>query len=158
MTGKENEAMAVTQDSRPIGPQESMQDEEWQRMEIGNLLFGHSRGACPVKRARFEEPFVKFLETAGFDSYGGPADGKMAERFTDEGGDWFFENRVFVMRPYYWGDDDEVAAKPNFLYKPMELEIRWYKYPLRDAYSDREMDAEAFATMLENCLKSIEEE
>ena len=30
--------------------------------------------------------------------------------------------------------------QPNFLYKPANLSIMWYKYPLRDAYSNRPFD------------------
>lgn len=29
---------------------------------------------------------------------------------------------------------------PNFWYKPTNLRIDWYKYPLRDSYSNREFN------------------
>ena len=34
-------------------------------------------------------------------------------------------------RSYYWGDDEAEAAKPNF--KHGEIEVRWYKHPMRSS-------------------------
>ena len=51
-----------------------------------------------------------------------------------------FENTVFVMRPFYWGDCDCDAPEdenhrptcslelPNFRHKASGFEVRWYKY------------------------------
>lgn len=33
---------------------------------------------------------------------------------------------VFEWRPYYWGEDDVEAAKPNFKFQ--DVEVRWYKH------------------------------
>lgn len=59
-------------------------------MELGNLIFGHGMGGYAVPRtATYEAPLHVVLERIpgwGFGS--GPA----------------FENDVFAVRPYYWGD------------------------------------------------------
>lgn len=113
-------------------------------MELGNLLFGNSRGEYSVEpREEYQEPFQEFLELNGFDSYG--------IRGTNRG----YENDTFIIRPYYWGDDEDTAALPNFVYKPTGLEISWYKYPMRDAYSNQDVDVETFKTILNNCAASM---
>ena len=88
--------------------------------------------------------FGKFLEKINCDEYG-----------CFQGNDGIFENEVFAIRPYYWGNDEEEMAKPNFVYKPDNLEIRWYKYPLRDSYSNQELTVDDFKVILNNCEKSI---
>ena len=110
-------------------------------MELGNMLFGNSRGTYQVEpRADYEEIFRKFLYDNNFDSYGYKADNK--ERV--------FENDVFIIRPYYWEDDEEEVCKPNFVYKPTNLEIKWYKYPMRDAYSNQDVDIKTFESIINN--------
>lgn len=90
--------------------------------EIGNLVFGNSRGNYPIDRENFDDRFYKVLTKAGYDSYGCDESENVSPHF--------------VVRPYYWGDDEEEAEKPNFECKELGLEIKWYKYPLRDAYSN----------------------
>ena len=63
-------------------------------MELGNLLFGNSRGAYPVDRDTCQDVFQAFLERNGFDGYGYKEDNDKA----------VFENDMFLIRPYYWGD------------------------------------------------------
>ena len=83
-------------------------------MELGNLMFGNSRGNYEIDRKKYQDIFLEWLDAHGFDGYGLAADAQMAERFTSEGEDTRFENDVFVIRPYYWGEDARIAAKPNF--------------------------------------------
>lgn len=91
-------------------------------MEIGNILFGHSRGNYEVDRS-FQLRFQYFLEKAGYDGYGVKEGNKQA--------------KSFIVRPYWWGDDDaEEANLPNFECPELGLTIKWYKYPMRDAYSN----------------------
>lgn len=59
-------------------------------MELGNLFFGHSCGAVKVPRtASYEGPIYALIES-------------MPEESSGYG--YAFENEVFKMRPYYWGD------------------------------------------------------
>lgn len=46
-------------------------------------------------------------------------------------------------------------VKPNFHYKPLGFEIRWYKYPLRDSYMNMDISLEEFASIIDECIKSL---
>ena len=116
-------------------------------MELGNLIFGHSRGEFEIERGKgFEEEidrlFDSFPENKGKPSY-------LCN--------YYFENDVFSTSSYYWGDDEKEAEKPNFLYKPTGLEIRYYKYPLRDAYSNQKLTLKKFKGIIDKCIESIKE-
>ena len=116
-------------------------------IELGNLLFGNSRGIYHVEpREDYQEAFVEFLFNNGFDGYG--------YRDVKERN---FENGTFIIRPYYWGEDEDIAALPNFVYKPTGLEISWYKYPMRDAYSNQDIDIDTFKQIIAECAKSLKE-
>lgn len=69
----------------------------------------------------------------------------------------YFENDVFIMRPFYWGECLEIIRKPNFVYKPLGLEITWYKYPLRSATSNINISTEEFNKVIDDCIKSLKE-
>ena len=115
-------------------------------MEMGNLIFGNSRGEYHVEpREDYQEAFCNFLKNNGFefDGYYGKQDK--------------FENDTFIIRPYYWGNDDKLAELPNFVYKPTGLEISWYKYPMRDAYSNQDVSIEQFRAILKACALSMKE-
>jgi hypothetical protein len=45
--------------------------------------------------------------------------------------------------------------RPNFLFKPTGLRIEWYKYPLRDAYSNQEITVDEFKKNIAQCIKSL---
>ena len=129
----------------PVPEREHMQKANIDTMEIGNLIFGHSRGNYAIPRDTWQEPFAAFLEQNGFDGYG----------YKDDTNDAFFENDIFSIRPYYWGDDDTIAELPDFVYKPNRLTISWYKYPLRDAYSSHDITVEEFKKILAHCARSL---
>lgn len=70
-------------------------------MELGNLMFGNSRGEYPVEREGWQEVFHEFLEEIGLDGYGYIESKSIDKKYeTDRGG---FENDVFLVNPYYWG-------------------------------------------------------
>jgi hypothetical protein len=76
-----------------------------QQIELGNLFFGHSRGEFHIDRDKYQNLFCKFLRKMGFDNYG-----------CKEGYDnWEFDNDVFHVQPYYWGECkcgfEEIAHK-----------------------------------------------
>ena len=124
-------------------------------MEIGNLIFGNSRGTFPVERGKWQELFMKFLEDSGFDTYGYVpqwASGELKKFQNARGG---FENDVFIINPYYWGDDENEMTKPNFIFKEIGYELQWYKYPLRDSYANQDISFAEFEEMIEKCKKSI---
>jgi hypothetical protein len=120
-------------------------------MELGNMIFGNSRGEFPVARG-LQEIFGALFEGTGLSPY------------------QEFESDVFTIFPYWWGEcDKEIACskcdkleecpehKPNFVYKPTGLEIDWYKYPLRDSYSNQEITKKMLVKIVFDCLKSLED-
>ena len=47
-------------------------------------------------------------------------------------------------------------VKPNFLHKPTEFEIQWYKYPLRDSYMNQNITLLEFKNIITQCISSLE--
>ena len=47
---------------------------------------------------------------------------------------------------------------PNFVHKRSGLTIQWYKYPLRDSYSNVELTIEVFSKIIDECIKSLKKE
>ena len=127
-----------------------MREATFQDMELGNMLFGNSRGTYAVEpRMEYEDTFFKFLDANGWDGH--------AIRNDDCDDPYNYENDTFIIRAYYWGEDEELAELPNFVYKPTGLEIRWYKYPMRDAYSNQDVDIATFTDILRACERSLKE-
>ena len=104
-----------------------------------------------LNREKFQDIFSNFLEKGGFDCYG-IHNGQ--EDDLPSGGSGL-ENDTFIIRPYYWGDDDAIAELPNFVYKPLNLEIIWYKYALRDAFCNQDITPYELANILDDCLRSL---
>lgn len=127
---------------------------QYNNIELGNMIFGNSRGQYQVERGGFEEAFILFLQNNGFDTYGHYYVNS-SQKWVDLDENISYENATFLMRPYYWGYNEEVAKKPNFIYKPRNLEIQWYKYPLRDAYSNEKFTIQELKTILEECERSM---
>lgn len=141
----------MSEEKRPDSPfdeNEEPQPISMETIEIGNLLWGHSREQYSVPR-KYQEYFGDMLEELGFDRYGLPL-------FTE---DRTFQNDVFAVRPYWWGDDDSPEAElPNFEYYPMHFKLHWYKYPLRDSYSNLPVQKEMLEEIFEGCKKSLRKE
>lgn len=140
-----------------INTKNSFMPSQYSDAELGNLIFGHSRGNYSIDRQEFEDVFSKFLERNSFDYYGHRLDmqGRMVApiNMTDFAS---YDNGTFLIRPYYWGDDAKVMFLPNFIYYPTDLRINWYKYPLRDAYSNRLFTREEFIKILKDCEGSMD--
>ena len=101
-------------------------------MELGNLLWGNSRGEYPVDRD-LTDLFYEIFDIFNCDMYGYTSDNDPS--INDRGG---ITTDKIIIRPYYWGDDEDEAVLPNFEYRCGDtyIAIDWYKYPLRDAYSN----------------------
>ena len=120
-------------------------------MELGNIIFGNCRGIYPIEdRFEFEDVLIPFMEEIGVGNRGYDAKPVNDTCAT-------FDNEVFIIRPYYWGDRDEIADLPNFVYKPTNLEIQWYKYPLRDSYMNQNITLDQFKEIIQACRKSIKD-
>jgi len=87
-----------------------------------------------------------------------------------------FENDTFYIHAFHWGgctcgltcpigtddmtspeehDSECLIYKPNFIYKPSDFRLDWYKHPLRSNNCNKEMTLEQFHDMMEDCLKSL---
>lgn len=120
-----------------------------QDMELGNLMFGNSRGTYAVEpREDYQDAFFEFLNANGYDGHAVRVDDLVPDPYC-------FENDVYIIRAYYWGEDEEIAALPNFVFKPLGLEISWYKYPMRDAYSNQDVPMDVFKAILKVCEFSM---
>lgn len=132
---------------------EVLNNEDALEYEIGNLLFGHSRGNFPVPREPYQKMFNEFLTRNGFDMYG-YIESRELEKYSIEDGRCF-GNDVFIIRPYYWGDDDSIFDLPNFEYKPTGFKLSWYKYPMRDSHSNMKINEQLMREMLAECENSL---
>lgn len=47
------------------------------------------------------------------------------------------------------------AVLPSFLYKPEGFALRWYKYPMRDAYTNQPCDLKRFTILIDACISSL---
>lgn len=63
-----------------------------------------------------------------------------------------FINDIFECYPYRW---DEGTNNYHFHHKPSGLKIRWYKYPLREAYCNMDIDDSKFVDILYDCTNSL---
>lgn len=140
---------------------------QYRSIELGNLCFGSSRGLFPVERGEWQDAFCRMLEGAGFDFYGHygyTPDGirrddaphmDFVKKWPNKRRDFGFENDTFILRPYYWGGNSRAARRPNFVFKPTGFQMKWYKYPLRDAYANRDLSLDQFKAMLSACAASL---
>lgn len=122
-------------------------------LELGNWAFGNSRGNyCIEPRMEWQEVFCKFLYENGFDSRGYVNDNNpFMEGYVS------YENDTFLIRPYIWDDENPEAELPNFVYKPENIEICWYKYPFRNSFINVDITLEKLKEILEACAKSMKE-
>lgn len=121
-------------------------------MELGNAVFGHSRGEHHIERGiGFEEELMRLFDVAF---------AKVDEWGRSYGHE--FKNDTWECHPYCWCDREEcpqcgTGEQPNFKHNPTGLEIRWYKYPLRDSYSTVPLTIGKFSAIIDDCIWSIRE-
>jgi hypothetical protein len=132
-------------------------------MELGNLFFGNSRGEFEVDHD-WQDAFVGCLYDMGFDNYGYPkyeekeykGEFKTIKSNVDENDFMsYFENDTFILMPYYWGEDDYICELSNFVHKPSGFKMQWYKYPLRDAYMNKDISFDELVEIMEDCKRSL---
>ena len=132
-----------------------------QNMEIGNLLFGHSRGEYRLDRYSAEaDRLGNVLYELGLNSYG--YQDSDLDRVVDHNPHlqvtWLKEHPegndlrrvdvvdpntgeiLMIVRKYWWGDydtpeDKASADAPNLEVPKLDLQMDWYKYYGRDSRS-----------------------
>ena len=144
---------------KDICPCSYIEDDTFDGMEIGNLLFGNSRGNFRLERHPGQKLFSQFFEKIGVDGYGYADEDSPLKAFEKETGEYYIiDTPLFSITPYYWGENEDVMKLPNFVYKPEGIEIQWYKYPLRDAYSNVKLNEKKLKEILDKCVEFIERE
>lgn len=81
-------------------------------------------------------------------------------KLTSNSGGEPFENEIFNMSSYCWCDGGimghENSCPPNFLYKPTNLVITWYKHAERGIRANtEELTARAWHNIVHACIESI---
>lgn len=106
-------------------------------MELGNILFGNSRGDYPFPDRHLVncKEWERLREVCQCDAYGFTSDEKHKTQF---GG---FENEVFIINPY--------------TYKPTGFTIDWYKYPFRDSYMNKDLSRKELKEIWKDCIKLV---
>ena len=140
-------------------------------MELGNAIFGNSRGEFEIDRDMMDSigEWEILLDMLGCDSKGFFNNSQNPLILTsNQSKDGGFKNSVFEIFPYYWGEctcgnEDKdlectpecLLMKPNFIYFPENVIINWYKYPFRDAYSNKDLDRNDWKRIFQACIDSL---
>lgn len=130
-------------------------------MELGNMIFGNSRGLYKVNRD-WEKLFYSNFVDKLYEAYPdlGPFGNSGVPRFV---------NDTFFTTPYWWGDCTCEVEKegidrhypfcmlefPNFIHYPTGLSIQWYKYPFRDSYMNQNINYTEFYKIMQDCVNSL---
>jgi hypothetical protein len=68
-----------------------------------------------------------------------------------------FSNDFFIIRPFYWGDDEEEMDKPNFEVPSEDFWLHWYKYPFRGSYSSEKLSSKRWNDLMQKCINSLQQ-
>ena len=117
-------------------------------LELGQMLFGNPTEEYPVPRESWMSGPFQILMDAITE--------KTGEK--DYGYTPHFSNDFFIIRPYWWGDEeDEEASKPNFEVPSENFSLTWYKYPFRSSYASEKLTPKRWNDLVQKCIKSLEE-
>ena len=139
-------------------------------IELGNLLYGNSRGryVFPDRALADSRSWTGLLDSVHADAGGCLLRaGRESSRYgnsivRDAYGGFAFRmpdgTILFEIFPYYWGEDEKLRTRHNFVYKPGtedEFAIDWYKYPFRDAYMSKPASKTMLKRMFEECTQAV---
>lgn len=123
-------------------------------VELLYLITGHVPSKFLIDREALQDIFCDFLRDIGFDYYGHQTNSSLIKtKYSDDY--CSADNEVFTIRPYYWGDDESIYNLPNFVYKPENIEIKWYKYPLRSGTCNIDLHADKLKGILNECRNYV---
>lgn len=114
-------------------------------LELGQLVFGNPWGdyACPHWCDALVWEILREIERVFW---------KRHQRAWDMIEDPCIPGVEF--RPYYWGDDEKQAAKPNL--KHGDIEVRWYKHPMRSSSLNVEARADMMIPWFESVITAVQ--
>lgn len=115
-------------------------------MELGQIVFGNPVGK--FETYNYQDALILSLISEMETVYWNKNQ-KEWDRYSDPG----FVGITF--RPYYWGDNEEEAAKPNLTVAFSEQEIRWYKHPGRSMTVTLDWTPEQWADWYEKSYQLI---
>ena len=79
-----------------------------------------------------------------------------------------FENDIFSMHrfcwcekencPYCWDEEKHGKQHANFIHKPTDFKVWWYKYIGRSVEKSKEIEAEELIRIGNDCLNSLKKE
>ena len=118
-------------------------------IELGQILFGNpiSEFKCP----EFIEAGLRHLANEIERIEWNNKQEEYEAPISNNGGE--YKTDTFEMRAYYWGEDEKLAALPNF--KCGSFELRWYKYCGRGMSMNKKIDANEFFEIINKCLESV---
>jgi len=116
-------------------------------LELGQMLFGNSTEEYSVPREKWMDgPFQILIDAINE---------KTGEK--DYGYAPHFSNDFFIIRPYYWGEDENEMELPNFEVPSENFSLTWYKYPFRSSYASEKLTPKRWNDLVQKCIKSLEE-
>jgi len=73
-----------------------------------------------------------------------------------------FENDVFMMHSFCWCEQKKCewcsGGAPNFLYKPTNFGINWYKWIGRSMGYSKKISSKEWKSMIKDCIESVKVE
>ena len=113
-------------------------------IELGQLAFGNPWGdhACPQWCDALIREILREIERVFWNN---------RQRVWDKQEDPGIPGVEF--HPYYWGDDEVQAALPNL--KHGNIEVRWYKNPLRSTSLNVEARPEVMIPWFESAIAAV---
>lgn len=112
--------------------------------ELGQAIFGNPSGSFEL--SEFANALLHHLFQEIARVYG---------NVNQKQWQWLSDPKIpgIEVRHYYWGDDPEEAARPNFTFG--RVEIRWYKHPCRSASCNLALTEAEWVSWFNDCLKAI---
>ena len=132
------------------------------KVAMANTHWEGKDGRWIVPRNHLQDRFAEMMEHIGCDIYGYAQESKIKAFAVGDEADgigvahYVIDTPLFTIRPYWWGDCESDAERavmrlPNFEFKPFELEISWYKYPMRNAYANCRLTDDEWDAMCTAC-------
>lgn len=113
-------------------------------LEIGQLAFGNPWGdhACPQWCAALVRDILREI-------------GRVFWNRNQREWDLIQDPAIpgIEFRPYYWGDDETEASRPNFKHK--DVEVRWYKHPMRGSSLNVAPDPATMIPWFESAIAAV---
>lgn len=115
-------------------------------MELGQLIHGNPAGDYEMKE--WQTALVMYL----LDEIDRVYWNREQREWLRDQIDW----TGLHFRPYYWGDDETEAQKPNLVFDTtVEQEIRWYKHPGRGMTAQYHLTPEGWIAWFTDALTII---